>query len=313
MKTRHPAEQIHALESKLRIAGELLAEAKRIDRASRRSLAASAGIPYETLKSAWQNGGMTPDLQAKLGEFCGFDPENPRWCDREVAPPFRNVPDKEYAGRDTVANFRSMLRRDLALGSESNSRIRAEKPILADSNLAVFAVDDAGQAVAAGEATALFLQLMLEPGYHESGIVFGFRKVRIRFQFEAESDATIQRLLGQEHVVEINGAEIRAAGSKFDPYWHLSVPTGYLSGEYTTTSDALCQLVGARLGQPFFAELAVRPADGSLVLPEGHKDLGMEKQRIIQALMATSVSKADSQGWITLGRQKLTIVRADAL
>ncbi|MDC9822948.1 hypothetical protein PRN20_04325 [Devosia sp. ZB163] len=306
------AEYIHALERKLSVLAELLFEAGRIEKPTRPALAKLASVSYDTLKTAWSAGALTPELQRRLGSVGGFDPSDEHWCDREIPAAKRSMPPGKYEGRDTEAAFRSLVRRALDLGADYHSRIHGDRPLYADANLATFSLDDSGQLTAAGEPTLVFLNLVLEPGYLPNELIFGFSRVRIRLTFPDLSGTKIEKRLGSGGPAPMGSAAvIRAVGREFDAHWMVSSNGDYLQGELRTTDAPLCSLEGVQIGESFVAEIAVRPSDGSLFVPASHPEIGVAKQRIIQTIATMGLSDSDSQGWVTLGKQRLTVQKAD--
>jgi hypothetical protein len=307
-------EEVHALEKKIRIMAETFRDLGRIRSTSRREFAAVADIDYDTLKTAWASGRLSTEMQTKLVEAAGFDASDPTWIDDSIDPVVRAAADNvDYPGRDTAANFRAMLRRHHSLsGSGTMIRVVNERPQLIDSNLATFSVEDAGQGAVLGEPTPMFFSLVLECGYYPKGIQYGFSRVRIRLVLDEGSQARIRERLGGLTAVQINGAILEARGNEHHPEWFLHAEKSALQGQYTTTSDPLCMLVGSELGEEFTAEISVRPMDGTLVAANGMPLQEMQKKRIIELLCSKKLPGVpDTQGWISLGRQQLSIVRAD--
>lgn len=306
--------EVHALEKKIRIMAETLCEVGKINSVSRRNFANFAGIDYDTLKAAWASGRLSTELNERLADAAGFDTAHPTWIDENVEPLARSSPDgPSYPGRDTAVAFRSMLRRchDLA-GTGTLVRIADERPQLIDSNLATFCVEDSGQGAALGEPAPLFFSAVLEPGYYPKGIGYGFKRIRLRLVFDERSQTRIKERLGQAKTIEINGARLDVRGSEHHPEWLLHVRDSILQGQYDTKEDPLCSLSGLEIGEEFHAEISVRPMDGTLVAIDGAPLPDVPKRRIIELLCAKKLpASLDTQGWISLGLQRLRIVRAD--
>jgi hypothetical protein len=208
-----------------------------------------------------------------------------------------------------------MLRRQLELpGSGTMIRVKNSRSQLVDSNLASFSVSDSGQGAALGEPNPLFLSLILEPGFHPKGIEYGFQRVRVRLVFDTASQARIKQRLGQATAIKLNGAILEVRGGDYHPEWFLRVPHAVLRGEYVTTESPLCVLTDSYIGEEFRAEIAVRPMDGTVVATDGMPLLEAHKRHVLELLCAKRLpGTSDSQGWVSLGVQRLRIVRADSL
>jgi hypothetical protein len=306
--------EIHALDQKIRVIAEVFCELGKLRSGSRSDFANLAGLDYDALKTAWRFGRLSPDLEQKIADAAGFETVDPAWVDESIDPTTRGrSDDPAYPGRDTVSNFRSMLRCRLDLpGSGTPVRIVNERPQLIDRNLAAFSIDDSGQGATLGEPAPVFLSIIVERGYHPKGIEYGFRRMRFRFVFEEQSQSRIRRRLGESDVVEINGAALEVRGSEHDPEWFLHVEASVLEGEYASREHPLCVLEGFQLDEEFTAEISVRPMDGSLLKIDGSALHDLHKRRVIEHLCARRLpGSSDSQGWISLGRQQLRVIRAD--
>jgi hypothetical protein len=271
-------------------------------------------IDYDSLKTAWRSGRLSSELEQMLSQVAGFDTTDPTWIDENVDPSIRTTTDNDaYPGRDTASNFRAMLRRHHGLsGSGTFVRVVNERPQLVDRNLAAFSIEDSGQGGALGEPMPMFLTVVLEKGYHPQGIEFGFRRVRFRFAFDDESLTRAKQRLGQPMAIQLNGAVLEVRGGEHNPEWFIHVDESVLEGEYASRDFPLCVLHEARLGEEFSGEISVRPMDGSLVAIAGKPLEDIQKKRIIELLCSKRLPGApDSQGWISLGRQRLRVVRAD--
>ena len=306
---------IHALPAKLKAMAEVLYEKGRVARPSLKELAAYANIHYEALKSSRTKGRLSRTNETKLATALGFDVDNSAWLDTSVAPSRRSRAEgHDYPGRDSSDEFRYMLRSAHDLPAGHFIRVESQRPSLLDSNLAILGLSDSGQQTASYQALQLFFSIILEPGYHESGLSFGFCRVRLRFVFEGGSRVQLISRLGADAEIEIANAKLSVRGGPHLPEWYLAIPDGVLQGEYVNRADALCELAGTKIGESFFAELSVRLMDGMLRAPCGAQLPGDVKKIIIKQLFAQRLEEnADSQGWLTLGRQELRIVRADQL
>jgi hypothetical protein len=308
--------EVHALEKKVRIMAETLCELGKINSVSRAHFARAVGIDYQVLKTAWRNGRLSADLNEKLAVSAGFDVSNPTWIDENVEPAIRSSSDSpSYPGRDSTTAFRAMLRRchDLP-GTGTFIRIANGRPQLVDSNLASFCIDDSGQGAALGDSIPLFFSIIVDRGYHSKGLVYDFRRMRLRLVFDEHSHARVKDRLGESNRVEINGAHLESRGGDHHAEWFLHVPDAILEGEYSTREHPLCLLTTPEINEIFRAEIAVRPMDGTLVGVNGNALIDAQKKSIIEILYAKKLEGvSDSQGWISLGSQRLRIVRADRI
>lgn len=306
---------IHALPAKLRVMAEVLHEKRSIKRPSLKELAAHVKINYNTLKSSRSDGRLSKAIELKLAGCFSFDSEDSAWIDTRVDARRRSLAEgHDYPGRDTVANFRYMLRALHSLPTDQFVRLESQRPELLDSNLAVLDMSDSGQHTVSNEALELFFSIILEPGYHESGLSFGFCRARLRFLFREGSQAKLNRRLGDKDEIEIANAKLSARGGVHGPEWFLAIPDAVLQGEYVNSGAALCQLSGCQVGELFHAELSVRLMDGSLRSSCGGELPYDTKRIIIEQLFAERLREnSDTQGWLTFGRQALRIVRADQL
>ena len=305
---------IHALAPKLQAIGEVLFEKKAISAASLRALSGHAKINYETLKSAKKNGILSSTNEDKLAKAAGFSQEDSTWVDTSVDPKRRSRAEgTDYPGADTISAFRRALRLAHGLPAEYFVRINATRAELLDSNLAILHMSDCGQQTASDQTVPIFLSIILECGYHESGLSFGFGRVRLKIRPENPS-TRLNNCLGGENEIRVANAKLTSRGAPFFPEWLLVVTDApVLQGEYEP-KEPLCEIAEIKLGEFFDAELSVRLMDGSLQAREGGELPSKIKQAIIRQLFAESLrNKADTQGWLTLGTQRLHVVRADQL
>lgn len=307
--------QFHALEPKLWIIAETICELGETRRGSRRELARFAGINYDRLKAAWRLGRLSADLQEKLARAGGFDGSDPTWIDPDVSPKDRSKPDDvHYPGRDTAERFRAMIRHRRGLQGAETIRIANHRPRLIDSNIATFTVEDSGQGAGLNRSAQMFFTIVLEPGYHPSGFAYGFRRVRLRLRFSEKSRMRLTNRLAYGKYVEINRAILTVRGDEHNSEWFLEVQDAILEGEFATRDNPLCDLIGLALGEEFEAELSVRLLDGTLKSLNGEALPDPQKRRIIELLSAKKLpDSVDSHGWLSLGLQKLCIVRADRI
>ena len=172
-------------------------------------------------------------------------------------------------------------------------------------------MSDSGQQTASGEALQLFFSAIIDPGCHEGGLQYGFCRVRLRFLSQEKNGIYFNNRLGSDNDIEIAGAKLSVRGKEHMPEWYLSVSEGALDGEYASRSP-LCEIAGGKIGDKFSAELSVRPEDGALCSAAGCQLPEKIKKVIIERLYAKRLKDhVDSQGWLSLGLQRLQIVRAD--
>lgn len=304
--------EVHALERKVRVIAETLHEVGRIPNPSRRDFATYAKVSYDRLKAAWSSGRLSPELQEKISAAAGFDHIDSTWADQNVSPSDRSKPDgPTYPGRDTVENFRHMLRHRHGLAAEV-VRVVDSRPLLLDSNLLTFTLEDSGQGSRLDQAASLFLTMVLEPGYHSTGLIYGFRRVRLRLKFAPKSGIRILDRLAMGSVIRFGTATLIARGDAHHSEWFLETDASALRGEFRTQEQPLCSLLGFKIEEQFDAEVSVRLMDGSLVNKDGSELSSPNKKRIIEILSAKKLAGvADSQGWLSLGLQTLTVSRGD--
>jgi hypothetical protein len=307
--------EIHALHKKARAMAETLYDIGKLPKPSMPEFAQYAQIDYDTLKTALRSGRLSTELQQKMADAAGFNISDPTWLDSDIDPGVRSAADgMNYPGRDSALAFRAMLRRQMELpGTGTLIRIKNSRPQLLDINLASFSIEDSGQGATLGDSNPLFLSLVVEPGFHPKGFMYGFQQVRVRLLFDAESGARIKQRLGQSEAVKLNGAFLEVRGTEHHSEWFLHVSNAILKGEYITT-EALCLLTDCDLGEEFRAEIAVRPMDGTVVAADGKPLLEINKRRVLELLCGKQLpGTLDSQGWVSLGLQRLSIVRADSV
>lgn len=307
--------EIHRLEAKVRVIAQTMYELGRIESDSNREFAIKADIGYDRLKKSWREGRMTPDLQELVSQYAEFDIGNPNWIDGEIPPAERIAGTiTNYRGRDTVDNFRHMLRSQHDLPAGLYIRLDGNQPRLTDANLLRIEAYDNGQKTVVGESLQLFFILVIEPGFIEENLVFGFNRIRLKLKFQNESRLRVQDAgqFGQQ--LTIREAKLSSRGGQYTVEWFLSVDKGILEGEYATRDHPLCQLSQGRIGDTFSVEAAVRPMDGSLRSVNGADLPVPAKQRIVEILSRKRLSGVtDSHGWMSLGTQELTIIRSEEL
>lgn len=312
---RDETREVHALYKKLDAMAEVLHEKGTIKRRSLRHLASFANINYDTLKSSRTKGSLSVTNEKKLAHALEFDLEQSAWVDTSVTPSRRSSAEgHDYLGRDTVDEFRFYLRSLHRLPAGHFVRLESDRPEPLDLNLAVLEISDAGQQTSSDQALRMLFSLIINAGYHESGYSFGFCRVRMRVLSANGSRVQMKNRLGEEGEIRISDARLSVRGTSHFPEWYLTVSKAILDGEYVSSDAPLCELANYKLGETFEAELSVRLMDGSLCAPDGNELLSTAKKKIIEQLFAEPLKETkDSQGWLTLGRQTLRILRADQL
>ncbi len=301
--------EIFGLEQKIRIIAEVLHKLGRLKSPSRREFATSAGIDYDRLKAAWRGERLSTNLENQIAKTAEFDVSDPTWIDSDISLTARSASNgRSCARRDMPDNFRDMLRRRHSL--VENVQIVADHPKLLDSNLLIFSVAGSGQGSVIDRPAPLFFSIVVEPGYSPPGLIYGFRRVRPRLILREETPIRIKDRLGAGSPVEIGGALLSVRGDEHHSEWHLSNDTTMLRGDFVTTDNPFCSLVKFAIDDEFEAEVSVRPLDGALVGPDGTELSNKAKQRVIELLQSKKLQAAyDSQGWISLGLQRLRIAR----
>ena len=307
---------IHALEPKIRIMAEVMKELGRIEELSIPEFAHSASIDYNALKAMWSADKLrlSSKMEAKLAKTAGFDVSDPAWVDHSVSATVRAQGDgPRYPGSDTAAAFRARLREIHNLpGADVRVRVEDGRPQLLDQNLASFSVTDSGQASLLGEPAPMFFSLVMEPGFLPNGLAYGFRRVRLRLAFAGESNTQVISAHDPLAAIEIKDAIVEFRGDKHHPEWFIHVERSVLKGQYVTTSDPFCSLNNLKLGEEFGADISVQSLDGSLIALDGTNLPPTNKQRILEILAAKKLrGTVNSHGWISLGVQRLRLIRAE--
>lgn len=303
--------EIHNLQEKLRIFTELLHQADIIVSNSNAELARALGTSYETLKSAWREGRLSDELINNCAKLGHFENERHYFVDPNVAPKERSKPGVIYSGRDTVDAFRAMLLRSLNV-APIHTRILG-KPQVRNRNIAWFQVDDASQARHLGSVSDLFLSIGLETVEYDQFLV-GITEVRIRLSFSPNSMVQASRLAGRDKPIELNGAYLTAKPADMLPEWRLSGAGKPLNQDFVTTESPLLEVSGLKLGEEFMASLAFKPTRALHLEGQGIEPISLLKQRILSALFVESLDdEPDRDGWITLGVQKMRLVRGDQI
>lgn len=298
---------IHDLAAKIIFIAETFTEMGRCNSPSLDALAKALGMNRATLRSAIEQGQVSTSLEAELAAKAGFDPANIAWKDTRIEFQVRaRDSGPRYLGQDTANNFRTMLRKAHGLPTQGSLVLRQQPPVHAKKNLAQ--IDFSAAQVGVGEAALpLLVWLFLDVGYHDSGVSYGFRKVRIRLDAVGAGGPKYSDVLGAKAPEAFGSAMISAVGKEFDVFWHISAPSGVLSGSFVSEEQPLAKLWGLSVGDQLVADLSVRPLDGELwVSDDTH--LNLVQRQIIKALMAEKLP-GSSDGWISLGRQILNVAR----
>lgn len=306
---------IHGLTRKIDILVDLAFEKRFISKNSISEFCQYCGINYETLKSAKKAGAVSMSLEGKLSNAMEFDIDDHTWCDDNIADSRRaEAAGHTYEGSDTVDQFRRMIRTKHGLQSDYFVMLKTEPPELCDRDLLSVEFTDLKQSTHCQEAINLFFSLVSDVRYHESGLFYGFSRVRIQFSNKFPRQSLITNRLGSETIVELNGATISVQGGDHNPRWWINAESGVLEGEYATRDAPLCTLSDWQFDDIFEAEVSVRPIDGSLKSSDGNELPTREKTAIIEALFRQQMAqKMAGSEWLALGTQKFNIVRADQL
>ncbi len=305
--------EVFQLDEKLRVMAETLHSAGAISSSSRRALTDYLGLDYNRLKAAWNTGRASSELNKVIAIGVGFEVDDPTWIDLSTSPSQRrDIDPSNHSRRDSARSFESMLRKRLGVDGAPSAGLQDERPTLLDDNLAILSAEGSGQAIEHGQPLPLFVTLALYAGHHDNGLIFGFRKVRFKLRFSSSSKARMTNRLAAGGKIDLGGARLTVVGGAHDAHWFIEVESGFLEGEYRTSEEPLCDLIGYEFEESFEAEMSVRMLDGSLVNSDGAPLLGANKRAIVERLYEKSLgAPTDSQGWIALGLQRLSVVRRD--
>jgi hypothetical protein len=214
-----------------------------------------------------------------------------------------------YPGRDTVAAFRALLLRTLKV-SRTTTRVSGT-PRIRNRNIAWFQIDDAGQARSQETPSELFLVIGFDTAEFEE-LTVGITEVRLQISFHSSTTGRATHILGLHGRQEFRGAYLTARKADMLPEWILTSSQGVLQNEFVTTEQPLLEIAGLTIGEEFTAILSFKPNRALDVCVSYDEPLNIVKRRIIGALFVESLEECpDRDGWITLGVQKMMLVRGD--
>lgn len=302
---------VHALSKKVDLILQVLVETKKLSKGTLPEFALKTGININSIKKLRSDGKISKTNAEKIAAVANFDVDDDYWTDKSVPPAMRGKADSEYPGKDTYYNFWYMLRQNNGLSTDLFLRLKNSAPEHLNENLACFNISDTGQSTEFNQRLEILYQVVMDAGYHESGLKYGFSRVRIQLKCEKPS-SRIQFTLTETGPVEIEFPKsmLIFEGTEYLPRWRLETDNGILEGEFASKAASLCAINGAEIGDKVVAKLLVRPMDGSLRAASGETMPDNMKRAIIEGLFLETFSEA-TDGWIVLGSQVLTVVRAD--
>lgn len=312
LKTREKTIPIHALSRKIDLILAALVEKGKLKRETLPEFAQLTGININTLKKARSYGRITRTNAEKISETANFDIEDDNWMDKSIPPPLRGKAPSDYSGKDTTQNFWFMLRQCNGLSTDLFVRLYSNAPEHLSENLACFNITDTGQTTEFNQEIEILYQIIMDAGYHETGLKFGFSRVRVQLNSEKSSKKIkFTDTETKSSDIELDGCVLVFDGTPHLPRWRLEAGKGILEGEFTSKATSLCAIGGAEIGDKLFAKLLVRPMDGSLQTATGEAMPDSMKRVILEGLFLEKLTEA-TDGWIVLGLQQLTVVRADS-
>ena len=303
-------DKIHELEQKILFMAETLKELGTCASVSIDAFAKATGIDRERIRSAVTNGGVSAELESLLASVAHFSVNDLTWKDTRIDYLQRAASGStRYRGYDTAENFRRMVRLANRLPVFGNLSLRPSRPVLSKRNLAALSVT-AAQTGIEDPAIPIIAQITMNPGFHASGLSYGFRRVRIQFDLAQESAIRFSNRLGFPTPIAIDGRVISGASTEYESYWYLSQQDGILKGDFITGDSPLCELLEATVDEEITAVLAVCPPDGDLAFSGSARDANSAQKAILKSLMAEKLGGSpNADGWITLGKQTLTVFR----
>lgn len=304
-------DKIFEFEEKILFMAETLKELGSCASITVDGFAKATGIDRDRLRGAIENGSATSELERLLATATNFSPSDLTWKDTRIDYLRRaTAPASRYPGYDTADNFRRMVRLRNGLPVLGNLSLRAARPTLTKKNLAALSVS-AGQTGIEDPSIPVILHVTMNPGFHASGLTYGFRRVRLQFDFRENSTIRLMKRLGYPRAASISRGMIQGASTDFDSYWYISDDGGILSGDFVTGDAPLCELLEATIDEEFTAVLSVCPPDGDLSFRGAAKDTNAAQRAVLKSLMTEKISGSMSaDGWINLGQQVLRVYRA---
>lgn len=277
-----------------------------------------SGIPPSTLSSRLEQGTITQRLEAKLANAVGFSPQWRTWNDRSLGERHKRDYDRRpgneaagYLGRDSASAFEKQLRIEKGLSAETFTSLQAEVPELQDRNVLMFEMEGTSQKTLLGEPLELLMTVIAEPGRFQSGATFRFRRLRIMIIADSGSSARIEEPSVIRGPLIVRDARIHRRGRGKTAHWFIEAEKGGLDGEYFTSDNSFSQVSGLEIGEQFRAIVSFNSADKNSVVVDGTRELSVNEMRVLAKIFSLTLpGSLDSQGWITLGVQRLKCVRA---
>lgn len=303
-------DRIRELERKLLYIAETFSEIGQCASISIDALAKFAQVSRETLRGAVDRGTVSKELEALLAEKCGFDPSDLTWKDTRIDYASRMRESGRYFGLDTAENFRRTHRVRHDRPVLGNLTLKGHRPETLNRNLGSIEIN-AAQTSLEDLTLPILMSILMGRVIHESGLVYGFNRVRVRFDFPQASVARFSSVLASRDNQPIGTGTIRAEGGEYEVVWYVSSARDILRGEFVTSDSPLCELVDLSVGDEFDVDLSVCPYDGDIEFAEASLTTSNEQNAIIKALMAERLpADVNTDGWLSLGRQHLQVVRA---
>ncbi|MEN3794869.1 hypothetical protein [Fulvimarina sp. MAC3] len=310
----------HALPAKIQMMAEVAQRKGKIPKATTSGLESYIGCSPSTLAQAKNKGRLSNELEDKIATALNIEKDSPRWLDLKKSDRHRTHAQNVYDGRDNVDDFWRYLCERNGISDYEYYKIVIEEPNLANDEVVLFTLEETSQPVVVNQPLALFFRVVVKPIIPQSGARFGFNRIRIKIRRPAmlneteKSKIQFQKILGADgRSVSVRNAVLEAQGGKWTPEWVLGIDQAALEGEYRSIDEPMCEIIGAIVNEALEAEIAVHQHDGSLVNSETGEPLVEEdRNAVLEALCLKEVSGIrDSTGWISLGRQKITIISGD--
>lgn len=303
---------IHQVQAKFVAIHDILYGAGQISAADMKALAAFLEIKYSTLKSTLEEGRLSAEIEQQVCSKCRFGRHEPRWVDPEIPDKLReNFAVSGYQGRDTVESFRDMLS-EIWFPERQPYRALASSPEVANRFLARHLVTDCGQATPHGGDMQLFLEADFDAVHDASGVVYGFRRVRLDIDIRCANGGNAIRWLGHGTPAEIGDAQLSAHAMSLQPRWLLEHGKAgdILKGEYATRETPLFELTRFQAGTMVESSMSANLHDGSVSTPGTDIALTPNQREIIKQICAAELARdIKADGWITLSRHSLTVTK----
>lgn len=299
------------LKDKIEICCEALYNGERLKKQTKKELADSAGIKFDTLKSSYENGRISPETERRLAAFCGFEINDPSWVDDRISEKGKRSISfsSEYTGRDTADQFRQRLFSHWGLKDNNNFTIGDKVTDKNSHNLALVNLSNMNNS-SPNEPMELFLQIDLNKGYSGTEYSFGFSEVRVYLVKEQGCRFEFIDPLSSANGKLVNGLFIESRGTLEDPYWVISSEDRLIEGRYWL-SEPLIKLRNPTEGDRFEIELRGHLFDGSFSVLFQNESIGQEKAAVMSALIAKQLGVLDEyNGNVTLAKQKLCVLKA---